>query len=89
MTLPIIRLLQRADAETADMIHTVVRERSVTPERWREICRLLHETRSVEYAMNRAREQAALAKKQLYLFPPSDARDALMAFPDYILARDR
>ena len=64
---------------TADMIHGVVRERSVTPERWREICRLLHETRSVEYAMDRAQEQAALAKKQLYLFPPSAARDALMA----------
>ena len=63
--------------------------RSVTPERWREICRLLHETRSVEYAMDKAQEQAALAKKQLYLFPPSDARDALMALPDYILARDR
>jgi octaprenyl-diphosphate synthase len=89
VTLPVIRLLQRADKQTADMIHTVVRERSVTPERWREICRLLHETRSVEYAMHRAQEQAALAKKQLYIFPKSDARDALMALPDYILARDR
>jgi octaprenyl-diphosphate synthase len=89
VTLPVIRLLQRGDAATAEMIHDVVRERSVTPERWREICRLLHETRSVEYAMDRAQEQAALAKKQLYLFPPSDARDALMALPDYILARDR
>jgi len=89
VTLPVIRLLQRGDAAAAEMIHDVVRERSVTPERWRDICRLLHETRSVEYAMDRAQEQAALAKKQLYLFPPSDARDALMALPDYILARDR
>jgi octaprenyl-diphosphate synthase len=89
VTLPVIRLLQRADAQTAEMIHGVVQERSVTPDRWREICRLLHESRSVEYAMTRAQEQAALAKKQLYLFPKSDARDALMALPDYILARDR
>jgi len=89
VTLPVIRLLQRGDAATAEMIHDVVRERSVTPERWRDICRLLHETRSVEYAMDRAQEQASLAKKQLYLFPPSAARDALMALPDYILARDR
>jgi geranylgeranyl pyrophosphate synthase len=66
-----------------------VRERSVTPEKWRLICRLLHETGSVDYAMDKAQEQAALAKKQLYLFPKSDARDALMALPDYILARDR
>jgi octaprenyl-diphosphate synthase len=89
VTLPIIRLLQRCDAATTEMIHDVVRERNVTPECWREICRLLHETRSVEYAMDRAQEQASIAKKQLYLFPPSDARDALMALPDYILARDR
>jgi octaprenyl-diphosphate synthase len=89
VTLPVIRLLQDADTHITDMIHTVVRDRSVTPERWRDICRLLHDTRSVEYAMDKAHEQAALAKKQLYLFPPSNARDALMALPDYILARDR
>ena len=89
VTLPVIRLLQRADTQTAAMIHDVVRERSVTPEKWRQICRLLHETGSVDYAMDKAQEQAALAKKQLYLFPKSDARDALMALPDYILARDR
>jgi octaprenyl-diphosphate synthase len=89
VTLPIIRLLQRADATTAEMVTGVVRDHSVTPERWRELCRLLHETRSVEYAMNKAQEHAALAKKQLYAFPRSNERDALMALPDYILARDR
>jgi octaprenyl-diphosphate synthase len=89
VTLPIIRLLQRADAETAGLVAGVVRDHSVTPERWRELCRLLHETHSVEYAMDKAQEQAAIAKKQLYVFPPSGERDALMALPDYILARDR
>ena len=39
--------------------------------------------------MYKAQEQAATAKKQLYLFPPSHERDALMALPDYILASDR
>jgi hypothetical protein len=29
------------------------------------------------------------AKKALYAFPPSDARDALMYLPDYVIARDR
>jgi octaprenyl-diphosphate synthase len=85
----VIRLLQRAAPDVRELIYSVVRDRSVTAESWREICRLLHETRSIEYAMNKAQEQAALAKKQLYLFPPSHARDALMALPDYILARDR
>ena len=39
--------------------------------------------------MYKAQEYAATAKKQLYIFPPSHERDALMALPDYILARDR
>ena len=89
VTLPIIRLLQRADPAATKLVTGVVHDHIVTPERWREICRLLHETRSVEYAMDKAQEQAALAKKQLYAFPPSHERDALMALPDYILARDR
>ena len=29
------------------------------------------------------------AKKALYAFPPSDARDALMFLPDYVISRDR
>ena len=89
ITLPIITLLQRADPGTTEMVTRVVQDGTVTPERWREICRLIHESRSVEYAMNKAREFAANAKAQLYLFPPSHERDALMALPDYILARDR
>jgi geranylgeranyl pyrophosphate synthase len=42
----------------------------------------------VEYAMTKAQAFAANAKKQLYAFPPSHERDALMSLPDYILARD-
>ena len=67
VTLPVIRLLQHGDQPITDMIHAVVRDSSVTPERWRDICRMLHETRSVEYAMDKAQEQAELAKKQLVL----------------------
>jgi len=89
VTLPIIRLLQHAGAGTSEMISSVVRDGIVTPEGWRELCRVLHDTRSVEYAMDKAQEFATAAKKQLYVFPSSPERDALMALPDYILARDR
>jgi len=89
VTLPIIRLLQHAGAGISDMISSVVRDGIVTPEVWRELCRVLHDTRSVEYAMDKAQEFAIAAKKQLYVFPPSAERDALMALPDYILGRDR
>jgi octaprenyl-diphosphate synthase len=89
VTLPIIRLLQRADADTTEMVASVVRDGACSPEKWQDICRLIDETRSVEYAMFKAQEFAANAKKQLYVFAPSHERDALMALPDYILARDR
>jgi octaprenyl-diphosphate synthase len=89
VTLPMIRLLQHADADTTEMITAVVRDGIVTPEGWRELCRLLHETRSVEYAMEQAQQFADAAKKHLCVFPASPERDALMALPDYILARDR
>ncbi len=89
VTLPVIRLLQRAAPEAAGMLASVVRDGEVTPEDWQAICRLLHDSGSVEYAMFKAQEFATTAKKQLYAFPPSPERDALMALPDYILARDR
>ena len=89
VTLPIIRLLQRGDEEMNTLITRVVTEGTVTPEEWQHICRVLHDTRSIEYAMFKAQEFAAHAKKQLYVFAPSQERDALMGLPDYILARDR
>ena len=69
VTLPVIRLLQRNDPQTAKMVQTVVRERSVTPECWREICRVLHESRSVEYAMDKAQEQASTGQEAVVFVP--------------------
>ena len=40
-------------------------------------------------AYERAVEYAERAKECLAVFPPSRERDALMALPDYVLARDR
>jgi octaprenyl-diphosphate synthase len=38
VTLPVIRLLQRADPATTKLVTNVVHDHSVTPELWREIC---------------------------------------------------
>ena len=89
ITLPIIHLLRHADGTAHALIGDVVRERSMTPERWKELSRLLKEFHATEYAFLKAEEYAAAAKKPLYAFPPSAERDALMALPDYLLARDR
>jgi octaprenyl-diphosphate synthase len=92
ITLPIIHLLNSGNGHTedaAELIRGVVRERSVTRERWQEIVRLLRESRATDYAYKRAVEFATAAKDHLDIFPPSPQRDALLALPDYLLSRDR
>ena len=89
VTLPVILLLQRGGDEAGRLIRSVVEERTVTPEQWREILRLLHEHRVTQLAYDRAVEYAERAKACLSAFPPSPEKDALAALPDYILSRDR
>jgi len=89
VTLPVIHLLSRGDAQTDALIRKVVADRNVTLEEWREIRGLLAQSRSTEYARRVASEYIECAKKALYAFPPSDARDALMYLPDYVISRDR
>jgi octaprenyl-diphosphate synthase len=89
VTLPVIHLLSRGDARADSLIRKVVTERSVTIEEWREIRSLLGQSRSTEYARRVASDYIERAKEALYAFPPSDARDALMYLPDYVISRDR
>ena len=89
VTLPVIHLLSRGDAQTDALIRKVVADRTVTLEEWREIRGLLAQSRSTEYARRIATEYIERAKKALYAFPASDARDALMYLPDYVISRDR
>lgn len=89
VTLPIILLLQRGGAESDRLVRGVVQERAVTPDQWRDILALLREHRATDLAYERAVEYASRAKGCLAAFPASRERDALMALPDYVLARDR
>jgi octaprenyl-diphosphate synthase len=89
VTLPIIYLLQRADGYAAELIRRVVDERTVTPEVWREISRLLVEHHAIESAYAKAVEYARAARQHLDVFPASSERAALAALTDYVLTRDR
>jgi octaprenyl-diphosphate synthase len=89
VTLPIIYLLQRGGAEADSLIRTVVSDRAVTKEQWREIVRMLREHRTPDLAYAKALEYATRAKSALDVFPPSREREALVALADYVLARDR
>jgi octaprenyl-diphosphate synthase len=89
VTLPVIHLLRRGGEASDHLIREVVRERAVSTDQWRDILRLLHEHRSLDFAYERALEYAARAKDCLSVFPPSRERDALSALTDYVLSRDR
>jgi len=89
MTLPMIHLFSRGDARAQALIRKVVDARNVTLDEWREITALLGQARSIDYAQRAAAEFVERAKKALYAFPPSAARDALLFLPDYVMSRDR
>ena len=81
VTLPIIFLLQRGGEEADRLIRTVVQERAVSPEQWRDILALLRDHRATGLAYERAVEYANRAKSCLAAFPPSRERDALHGAP--------
>ena len=89
VTLPIIYLLQRGGADADHLIRTVISNRAVSKDQWREILRLLHEQCAPDLAYAKALEYANRAKSALDVFPPSREREALVALADYVLSRDR
>ncbi|MBI3048310.1 MAG: polyprenyl synthetase family protein [Acidobacteria bacterium] len=89
MTLPVIHLLAHGDGEARALIGSIVGERRATMEEWRQLRALLAQTRSIDYAHRTAMEFVERAKRALYVFPPSAAREALLFLPDYVVSRDR
>jgi octaprenyl-diphosphate synthase len=89
MTLPMIHLFARGDARAQTLIRKVIDARSATLDEWREIRMLLGQARSIDYAQRAAADFVERAKKALCAFPPSNARDALLFLPDYVVSRDR
>ena len=89
VTLPLIHLLrQQPDGVSAEIVRDVIASRTITTDQWATLLRSLKEHASIDYAYRRASEFADRAKKPLYAFPPSSEREALLALPDYVLARD-
>jgi len=89
LTLPVIHMRDRGGPRIAALLRKVVESREVSLDEWHEIKAMLMQTRSIEYASRVASDYVERAKKTLYSFPSSDARDALMFLPDYVVSRDR
>jgi octaprenyl-diphosphate synthase len=89
LTLPVIHLLAQGDGHARPLVSKIVRERTATIDEWRELRALLTHTRSIDYAYKTALDFVERAKRALRVFPPSDAREALLFLPDYVVSRDR
>ena len=89
LTLPVIHMRDRGGPRAGALLRKVVEAREVSLDEWHEIRALLTQTRSIEYASRVASDYVERAKKTLYSFPSSEARDALMFLPDYVVSRDR
>jgi octaprenyl-diphosphate synthase len=89
VTLPLIHLQHQHDGIGRQTVRETIATRTISQEQWHDLLRSLKEHASIDYAYRRATEFAERAKKPLYAFPPSSERDALLALPDYVLARDR
>jgi octaprenyl-diphosphate synthase len=89
LTLPVIRLMQVGESRARALVTDIVRERSVTIEKWAELCQLLESCDALDFASRRAMEYAETARNYLDAFPPGPEREALIALAEYVLTRDR
>ena len=88
-TLPLIATLERATADEAERVLTLLRRHTLPPAEIEEIRRLVLHHDGVDYALERAHAHAEAAKADLAAFPPSEERETLALVADFVVDRDR
>jgi octaprenyl-diphosphate synthase len=89
LTLPVILMLRRAGAPALEKVQAVLDDRGFTRVEPRALLRLLRDSGALDEARALAEHHAALARAELGALDPSPSRDALLALPDFVLARER
>jgi octaprenyl-diphosphate synthase len=89
LTLPLIYLMRDGKPEHRELIRQIIREDGFGGAHRDKVLDLVREYRTADQVLEKASEYAGAAKKCLDPFPPSQARDALLAVPEYIVERDR
>jgi octaprenyl-diphosphate synthase len=87
LTLPLILLLPRVQASQRRLVERVLEDRSFSRVSPQEILDLVSAEGTIEEVTAMAEEYAAEAKRELEVFPPSGAREALEFAPDFVLHR--
>jgi octaprenyl-diphosphate synthase len=88
LTLPVIFLLRRAGRAGVEMVQTVLADRGFVRVSREDLVALARETGALDEARALAERYAEDARSDLAVFERSRYREALLALPDFILARD-
>jgi len=86
-TLPLIHVIRNGSADERRMVRDAIEQGHTA--HYDEIMAAIRSTGALEYAMQRARHEAALAADAVRGLPPSVYRDALLYFTAYSIERDR
>jgi octaprenyl-diphosphate synthase len=89
LTLPLIYLMRDGKPEHRDLIRTIIREDGFGGAHGEAVLDLVRQYHTSDRVLDKAAGYSHQAKKYLMSFAPGEARDALMAIPDYIVERDR
>jgi octaprenyl-diphosphate synthase len=89
LTLPLIYLMRDGEPQYREMVRKALHESESDAANRDEIFDLVREYRTADRVLEKARNYAQKAKECLKDFPASQARDALLCIPDYIVQRDR
>jgi heptaprenyl diphosphate synthase len=85
-TLPL--MLAREDAHVAQRLDSVLSGgRKLSTQEAREVVEVVRGSNAPQQAIERAREYASAARKQLDAIDPGEARDSLAALTDYVVSR--
>lgn len=89
MTLPLILALDRADKADQKRIRRIVRKRKKSRADVAEVLQFVEASGGLAAARERMESLASDAADGLRLFPPSEARDAIIGLCAYVVARKR
>ena len=88
LTLPAIFLLKRGGAEARRLVSSVLADRALEAATREQIVTLTRQCGALDEARQSAESYAEAARRALVSFPSSPYREALVALPDFVLARE-
>jgi octaprenyl-diphosphate synthase len=89
LTLPLIYLMRDGEPRHRELVRSALHNGDQNPAARDEIIQLVRDFHTADRVLEKAHDYARKARTCLDPFPSCQARDALMAIPDYIVERDR